>query len=568
MKRSHSCFPEFRSLPLIFSFALAARVALVASLAAPDPSLPPLPAGVPANDAFANRVALTGATNNVTGSNVGATKELGEPNHARDHGGASVWWSWTAPASGPVTISTVGSDFDTLLGVYTGTNVASLTRIAQDDDFGWQRTSQVTFYALAGTEYEIAVDGWQGAAGNISLGIAQATPAPPTILTQPQGSTNNIGDAVSFSVVASGVPPIRYQWFKDGVAMTRPNWEPNFFIRHAQTNDAGNYSVFVSDRLGSVMSSNALLTINPPPPPPANDNFTNRIALTGATNIVNGSNQSATAEPGEPHHSGERGGRSVWWSWTAPANGVVTISTAGSTFDTLLGVYTGTNVAALALVVASDDDPASTNNTSLVTFTASAGVEYEIAVDGWHGAAGAIALNISQAAPSPLAPVILAQPQSLKLFITNRTMTVSASFSVVASNANTFQWRFNGLPLAGATNAALTITNARPHDSGVYSVLVANDYGSALSSNAVLRVLAGRQIGPPSRWGHGGFALPLDSQPSDLPDAPPQITVQVTTNFVNWLTLTNGICLTNGQVNILDPGGTNHPHRFYRILER
>ena len=527
---------------------------------------PPPPPPPPANDSFTNRVALIGATNTVTSSNAGATKETGEPNHADETGGASVWWSWTAPASGRVTVSLAGSDFDTLLAVYTGTNVDGLTLIAQDDDTREARTSQVGFLAVAGTEYEIAVDGWEGATGNISLSITQTTPVPPTILTQPRSVTNNVGDTIQFSVVAAGAPPLSYQWFKDGVALPHTEWRPNLVIPFAQTNDLGAYNVLVSDRLGSVTSSVALLTLNPPPPPPANDNFANRTALTAATNSVTASNNSATNEPGEPRHAREFGGSSVWWSWTAPASGLVKVSTAGSSFDTLLGVYVGTNVASLIPVASNDDN--GTNATSQLLFNAVVGIEYEIAVDGWHGAIGNIVLSITQSTPSPLAPVILTQPQSVKILLTNRLATAAASFTVIATDAMNYQWRLNSTALPGATNSILTLTNARPYNSGFYSVLVGNDYGTVLSTNALLRVLAGRQLGHPTRWGHEGFSLPFDAQPGDLPDAPPQVTVQVTTNFVNWVTLTNGYCLTNGQFMILDPSGTNQAQRFYRVLDR
>ena len=88
----------------------------------------------PANDMFANRIAITGTSNTVTGSNASATKETGEPSHGGNSGGASVWWSWKAPRSDTVTITTSGSSFDTLLGVYTGTSVSALTTIASNDD--------------------------------------------------------------------------------------------------------------------------------------------------------------------------------------------------------------------------------------------------------------------------------------------------------------------------------------------------------------------------------------------------------------------------------------------------
>src|SRR5260370_25810397 len=69
----------------------------------------------PVNDMFANATVLSGSAVTATGSNVGATKEVGEPPKAGNSGGASVWWVWTAPASGTVTISTLGSSFYTLM---------------------------------------------------------------------------------------------------------------------------------------------------------------------------------------------------------------------------------------------------------------------------------------------------------------------------------------------------------------------------------------------------------------------------------------------------------------------
>ena len=102
----------------------------VAFLIAAAPAL-----AAPANDNFADaQVANTGDTNPTSGSNVDATKEAGEPNHAGDAGGASVWYRWTAPSSGAATVDTCDSSFDTLLGVYTGDSVSSLTPVGSSDD--------------------------------------------------------------------------------------------------------------------------------------------------------------------------------------------------------------------------------------------------------------------------------------------------------------------------------------------------------------------------------------------------------------------------------------------------
>ena len=128
---------------------------------------------VKTNDNFADRTSLSGTSVTATGSNVGATKEAGEPNHAGNVGGKSVWWTWTAPSSGTVTIDTLGSSFDTLLAVYTGTSVSALTAVAggsnDDSPAGGTITSKVTFAVTAGTTYQIAVDGYGGVSGNITL---------------------------------------------------------------------------------------------------------------------------------------------------------------------------------------------------------------------------------------------------------------------------------------------------------------------------------------------------------------------------------------------------------------
>src|SRR6266851_1725342 len=88
----------------------------------------------PANDAFASAQSISGSSGTVTGTSSGATKESGEPNHAGNAGGHSVWYRWVAPASTSVAIDTVGSSFDTLLAVYTGTSVSALTAVASNDD--------------------------------------------------------------------------------------------------------------------------------------------------------------------------------------------------------------------------------------------------------------------------------------------------------------------------------------------------------------------------------------------------------------------------------------------------
>jgi hypothetical protein len=122
----------------------------------------------PPNDQFANRVELSGVSLTAIGSNEEATSEMGEPLHAGTTGGKSVWWSWTAPATSPVTVNTSGSLFFTLLGVYTGSSVQRLSLVGN----AVGPNSAISFLAVAGTTYQIAVDGYYGASGSVTLTIA------------------------------------------------------------------------------------------------------------------------------------------------------------------------------------------------------------------------------------------------------------------------------------------------------------------------------------------------------------------------------------------------------------
>ena len=139
-----------------------------------------LPVSRPTNDDFANAQALVGPNATATGTNVDATKETGEPDHAGQAGGKSVWYSWTPQEGGTTTIETTGSNFDTLLAVYTGGAVGSLSRVASNDDAGGRSQSKVSFTATAGTTYRIAVDGYDAESGNIDLGLVSTTPPPDT----------------------------------------------------------------------------------------------------------------------------------------------------------------------------------------------------------------------------------------------------------------------------------------------------------------------------------------------------------------------------------------------------
>jgi hypothetical protein len=137
----------------------------------------------PANDNFASAEQLSGIRVSVARSNAEATKETGEPDHANNAGGKSVWFKWTAPFSRMMTVSTNRSagNLDTLLHIYTGTSVDALTSRAYNHNINGalNRKSAVRFAANAGTTYFIAIDGWgaanvPAAEGNFVLDINPA----------------------------------------------------------------------------------------------------------------------------------------------------------------------------------------------------------------------------------------------------------------------------------------------------------------------------------------------------------------------------------------------------------
>jgi hypothetical protein len=134
-------------------------------------------------------------------TNVGATKEPGEPDHAGNAGGHSVWLRWTAPETGSVQMSACQANFPPLLAVYMGSRVDALTPVAADDGPPGQdcpmnaaATGAVGFNIHAGVTYMIAVDGHDGAWGSFDFDLwasdQRLKPAPrsPTPITTTAGS--------------------------------------------------------------------------------------------------------------------------------------------------------------------------------------------------------------------------------------------------------------------------------------------------------------------------------------------------------------------------------------------
>lgn len=142
----------------------------------------------------------------------------------------------------------------------------------------------------------------------------------------------------------------------------------------------------------------------PPPPRPENNDFVAARSINNNSGTLTGTNVFATLEAGEPNHGGVPNGASVWYVWQAPASGPATFTTAGSNYDTTLGIYTGGAVTALS-AVGGNDDVSRDDTTSIVTFNAVAGTIYRIAVDGYAGETGSLTLNWNLVGTTPPNPI-------------------------------------------------------------------------------------------------------------------------------------------------------------------
>ncbi len=196
-------------------------------------------------------------------------------------------------------------------------------------------------------------------------------------------------------------------------------------------------------------------------PPPANDHFNNAQFISGQNVSVGGTNRYATWQPGEPGSNGTT--HSVWYRWTAPFSGPVTMDTCSSSFDTFLDVYTGFSVGGLSPVASDDDACDSPNaNGSRVTFNAVAGTTYRIRIRGFSGSEGTFTLNL--VLTDVTAPSVDATSPAKGAPGVARGTNVTATFSEAMDEATINGTSFK-LFKAGTTNrvGAAVTHNATSH---------------------------------------------------------------------------------------------------------
>lgn len=372
-------------------------------------------AGIPPNDLFANALKVNAQPVWIhTASNQSASMESGEP--ALRHGGetnasASLWYTWSVRERTELLVDTAGSSFATAIGVYSGTTISTLVRVAAASSSVQGRDAWVRFVAEPNVSYKIAIAGIPPA----QLGSATVRfevngqpdlAAPLLEISRPVSGTTVRDPRTRIEGVAldpqpngSGVREVQYSLAIEGDAIT--------YTAQGTTNFAALVDLFPGMNgitlwaLDNADNRSVLrrLSILYSPTISTNDLFVERFVLNPRASSRVDSSSGATREIGEPAHAGNPGGASIWYEFVAEQSGVLLLSTLGSSFDTLLGVYKSTrpplvapSVTNLLEIASSDDVPGSPGHSEL-TVTVEQGGKYFIAVDGFDGRSGTVELT-------------------------------------------------------------------------------------------------------------------------------------------------------------------------------
>jgi pectate lyase/pectin methylesterase-like acyl-CoA thioesterase len=305
----------------------------------------------------------------------------------------------------------------------------------------------------AAGNYSVVVSNAVGSATSASATLAIGAAGSPTIASGPVAQTVAIADSATFSVVASGA--LGYQWLKDGAPIAGAT-SATLARSALSLADGGMYAVVVTNAAGSVASPPALLSVHATPiaaAPMIQTQPKGQIAFAGSTVTF------SVVGRGVPPPA---------YQWFKDANPIPGASAATLSLPAVqlgsAGTYTVSLTNGLGSVTS---DPA-----VLIVYTP--------------------------------AHLITQQPQN-----TGVNIGATATLSVVASGAGPvqYQWRKNGGDITGANAATLTIPNAQPSDTGVYTVLVTSLDEGELSAPAVLTVTSpSTQLPPVGTFNQEGFA--------------------------------------------------------------
>ena len=380
---------------------------------------------------------------------------------------------------------------------------------------------------------------------------------PPLLTLQPTNRTVIAGSNVTFSVtIGAGPIPNTFQWQFNGTNIIGAT-NLSLTLTNVQTTNQGNYSVTINNGYGTTTSSNAYLTVIVIDFPTALNTPGWSWATSGSAGWIAQTNTS---------HDG----------FEATQSGLI----ANGQSSTLQTTVTGPGALTFWWMFAPLTSPfRNTLSFSSSLGNASASVT---STTGWQQQT--IYLGAGQQTLSWIYSrysFISAQSTgwvdqvSFKPGSTSPTLTSMSPNSFVRPNANVtfsvgaygtpplaYQWQLNGTNLLNKTNAFLSLTGVQPTNSGMYSVIVTNGYGTA-STNAALWVgqFALNSSSTNLVFSTNGFRLQLDGVLTTNP-----VVIYGSTDLVSWLPLfTNSA--TTGSVQFLDVAATNLPARFYRAQE-
>jgi len=328
------------------------------------------------------------------------------------------------------------------------------------------------------------------------------------------------GQSANFTASASGTAPFSYQWYKNGAAISGATAN-TYAISSLSVSDTGDYSVQVSNSVGSATSAITSLSVTAPmiapaissPPaglsvvsgkaasfsvtatgtaPFAYQWYKNNVAISGATTA---SYSIATVNTGYAGSYTVKVSNSAGSVTSSAAVLVVLVKPSISTQPATQTVASGKAVA--FSVAATGTAPftyqwyknsvaisgATSSSYSIAAVSTSNAGSYMVKVTNSAGTASSSTATLTVA----LVPTISTQPASV---VAN--LGKPASFSVVASGTApfTYQWYKNGTAITGATLATYSLATADAASAGAYSVLVSNVVGSVKSSAATLSVIA------------------------------------------------------------------------------
>jgi len=365
---------------------------------------------------------------------------------------------------------------------------------------------EVSLYNRALSAGEIATIYSAGAAGKCKGA---------SITAQPHSQSVAVGANAQFSVGASGLAPILYQWQFNGANIANGT-NATLTLNSVQPGNGGNYVVTVTNNIGSSTSAVAVLTVLVPPAftvqPLSRTNVMGTIAMFSANasgsaplsyqwqlnggNIIGGTDPMLTLGNVQPGDAGNY--RVVVTNSVGAATSAVAVLTVlvppnitsqPQSRTNVVGTSAGFNVSANGTAPlnyqwqfnGANIGGATGTSLTLAGVQTSDGGNYSVVVTNSGGSVTSAVAILTVLVP----PAITAQPQS-------RTNVVgtSAGFSVTATGTAplSYQWQLNGLNISSATGGTLTLSSVQATDGGNYSVVVTNLGGSVTSAVAVLTV--------------------------------------------------------------------------------